>query len=50
MSRYSLISEKDKPYWINPENGVHDDTRPVEGGQRAGFRTDLQLLNALFAA
>ena len=22
MSRYSLISEKDKPYWVNPENGV----------------------------
>lgn len=22
MSHYSLISESDKPYWVNPENGV----------------------------
>lgn len=35
---------------VEMKNGPTDNSRPVKGGQRAGFRTDLQLLNALFAA
>ena len=35
---------------IEMKNGPTENSRPVKGGQRAGFRTDLQLLNALFAA